>query len=378
MRRVKVAALGTWFGVLCIAVTVSGCGGRKGPIEPTPPPELGLTCPPHIDATANDGVEADVTFEAAPKGGTPPITVECSPTAGGFPVGETHVVCQARDAASHTASCDFLVVVVVPPKLAVTRFDAFGDSITEGVVSLAPTLLSRLAMPDAYPAKLEALLASRYTGQTFSVINRGIGGERLETGRKRLPGVLDEDHPEVLLLLEGINNIRNVSIDQLAADLDAMVVSSRRRGVQVMLVTLLPVSSSREERQPGTMADIRAFNGEIARIADKYRTGPVVDMFSVFSASPSLIGADGLHPTADGYTRMAEVFFDAIRSRYEEASPPPANIPAGSLVSTAPAVRTVDVRARRGTAGAAPAAARRSATLETSRHVSARRQFETH
>jgi acyl-CoA thioesterase I len=321
MRRAKREARLPWMRLVPVAIFLSACGGHKGPTSPTPQP-LGLTCPPRIDATANDGVEAGVTFNAAAQGGTPPVSVECSPAAGGFPVGETHVICNARDAASQTASCDFVVVVVIPPKITFTRFDAFGDSITEGVVSLAPTLLQRIAMPEAYPAKLEGLLAARYTAQTVTVINSGVGGERLETGRKRLPGVIDAEHPQVVLILEGINNIRNVSTAQLADDLDRMVVTARRRGVQVMLSTLLPVSSSREAQMPGTLADIQAFNGEIARIADKYRTGPVVDAFSAFAATPSLIGSDGLHPTADGYNRLAEVFFDAIKSRYEAAAPP--------------------------------------------------------
>jgi lysophospholipase L1-like esterase len=320
MRRAKVGTLGRLMGLLFVAVALSACGGRKGPTAPTPQP-LALACPPRIEATANDADGTSVSFEIGIHGGTQPVSFQCSPAAGGFPVGETHVVCDARDAASQTATCEFLVVVVVPPRLAVTRFGAFGDSITEGVVSLGPTLLQRLTMPEAYPAKLETMLAARYTAQTFTVINRGVGGERLETGRKRLPGVLDADHPEVLLLLEGINNIRNVSTAQLATDLDSMVVTTRRRGVQVMLATLLPISSSREESMPGSLADIRAFNGEIVRIANKYRTGPVVDAFTAFSAAPSLIGADGLHPTAEGYTRLAEVFFDAIRARYEEAAP---------------------------------------------------------
>jgi lysophospholipase L1-like esterase len=320
MWRVKGGAFGRRTCLVFVVVVLSACGGKKGPTSPTStPPQLALTCPSRVEANANDGVQAEVTFEVATQGGTQPVSFECSPPAGQFPVGETHVRCNGQDAASQTATCDFLVVVVVPPKLAVTRFDAFGDSITEGVVSLGLSLLERLAMPEAYPAKLQGMLATRYSAQTFTVVNQGIGGERLETGRKRLPSILDADHPQVVLILEGTNNIRGVTTAELAADLDRMVVTARRRGVQVMLSTLLPISSSREERMPGTMADIRAFNGEIVRIANKYRSGPVVDAFSAFSAAPSLIGSDGLHPTAEGYTRLAEVFFDAIKARYEEA-----------------------------------------------------------
>lgn len=287
-------------------------------MAPTPQP-LGLTCPTRIDATATNSGPVGVTFNPESHGGTPPINIECSPAAGDFAVGETPVTCHATDAANQTASCEFIVAVVIPPKLAVTKFDAFGDSITEGVTSLTDSLVDSIPMPEAYPGKLESMLAQRYAAQTFTVFNRGIGGEELAQGRKRLPGVLDADHPEVLLLLEGINNIRGVTTDALADDLDRMVTTARRRGVKVILAKLLPISSGREARMPGTMGRIEAFNGEIVRIAGKYHMDPVVDTFAAFSANPSLIGADGLHPTAEGQTRLAELFFDAIKARYEEA-----------------------------------------------------------
>jgi acyl-CoA thioesterase-1 len=308
-----------WMRLIFLCAYLSSCGSHSS-TAPTPVP-LALTCPQRIDASANAAGEANVTFDPTSQGGTPPISIECSPAAGTFHLGETPVSCHATDARSQTATCDFVVVVVAPPRLAVTRFDAFGDSITEGVVSVAESLLVQLPAPDAYPTKLETMLNARYTAQTITVLNRGIGGERLATGRARLPGVLDEDHPEVLLLLEGINNIRGVSTDQLATDLDAMVRSARRGGVKIMLATLLPISSSREARNPGTMDRIEAFNEQIVRIANKYRIGPVVDTFTPFAEMPALIGSDGLHPTADGYTRLAEVFFDAIRARFEVEAP---------------------------------------------------------
>jgi lysophospholipase L1-like esterase len=31
----------------------------------------------------------------------------------------------------------------------------------------------------------------------------------------------------------------------------------------------------------------------------------------------SLIGEDGLHPTEQGYQKLAEIFFDAIKAKYE-------------------------------------------------------------
>ncbi len=36
----------------------------------------------------------------------------------------------------------------------------------------------------------------------------------------------------------------------------------------------------------------------------------------MFDANPELIGADGLHPTIEGQTRIAEAFRDEIVRRY--------------------------------------------------------------
>lgn len=178
-----------------------------------------------------------------------------------------------------------------------------------------------MGLPDAYPGQLEQMLSARYTAQTITVVNRGIAGERLEQGRERLPDVLDEDQPEVLLLLEGVNNIRNVPTQELAGDLDDMVREARRRNIEVLIATLLPISDEREEGRPGTQQAIENLNDEIFDIARKNRIGRAVDLYTVFKSMPSLIGMDGLHPTSAGYRQMAQVFFETIRERYEVVPP---------------------------------------------------------
>ena len=84
---------------------------------------------------------------------------------------------------------------------------AFGDSLTEGQVSPAPTLLMRLVSPQAYPGRLQAMLVERYTAQTPVVINQGMSGERAEDGASRFVRAIRNDNPEAVLLLEGINDI---------------------------------------------------------------------------------------------------------------------------------------------------------------------------
>jgi lysophospholipase L1-like esterase len=305
------------------AVLAAACGGS--PNRPTP--TFSLECPPRADAATPSFGGTEVSFEVTPIGGRPPAAVVCTPASGStFPIGDTTVSCTATDAASQTTSCSFPVVVTRTPTLAWTRFLAFGDSITEGKTSAAPDVLWQLDFPDAYPGQLQQMLAARYAAQTIDVLNRGRGGETLPDGRRRLPGVLDADQPEVLLLLEGVNNIAGLTRTgrDLAADLENMVREARRRNIQVLIATLLPVGDQWEARFPGTQEAIRTLNEKIPRIAARNDLGSPVDLYTVFSQAPSLLGMDGVHPTPTGYTRMAEVFFDAIAQRYEIDEPPPA------------------------------------------------------
>jgi hypothetical protein len=70
-------------------------------------------------------------------------------------------------------------------------------------ISLAPFI--RLALSETYPDKLEQFLRQRYPAQEIVVFNSGRGAEHTGQGAQRLPGVLDAEHPQVVLILEGIN-----------------------------------------------------------------------------------------------------------------------------------------------------------------------------
>src|SRR5690606_3128096 len=55
----------------------------------------------------------------------------------------------------------------------------------------------------------------------------------------------------------------------------------------------------------------------------------LVDAYAAFAPErATLIGEDGLHPTPAGYTRLAELFRDAIQANFE-LPPPAAPAPAG-------------------------------------------------
>jgi lysophospholipase L1-like esterase len=93
-------------------------------------------------------------------------------------------------------------------------------------------------------------------------------------------------------------------------DLRDMVRDAQARNIQVFLATLLP------QRPGGSRANspdlIPSANDRIRQMAANQGV-PVVDLYQAFNGSPDpYIGADGLHPTEQGYQKVAQTFFDAL------------------------------------------------------------------
>jgi lysophospholipase L1-like esterase len=240
----------------------------------------------------------------------------------------TTVLCTATDRAQRTATCSFTVTVVAPPYLKYVRYLAFGDSMTEGQDGLpvpagSPSRYVPLVVrPEiAYPTRLQEWMRARYTAQTTQAINRGKGGESAVDGAKRLPSDLTTYRPEVVLLLEGANDIfggNAAAVVTAASALRTMVRETRARGLPAYLATLPP------QRQGGPRAGgyalVVPLNTEIQKIATE--EGAVfVDIYTAFNGDLSLIGPDGLHPNEAGYLRMAETFGLRIRQTLEIAFP---------------------------------------------------------
>jgi lysophospholipase L1-like esterase len=306
--------------MIVVVTQVVACGGN--PNEPSPQ-QLTLSCPLTVtlEPTSPSGVVAGFAQPVA-QGGRAPVTIECAPAPGSvFPIGETETQCTATDADLQRTSCRFTIAVRASQTLAKTHFLAFGDSITAGTVSNPALELVLLDKPDSYPFKVEQMLRVKYPAQDVSVLNRGWGGERLDEGVKRLPIVLDADRPEVLLLLEGVIEVRRIPTSRNVGYLRTMISDAQTRGIDVLIATLMPVSAALEAKNPGTNAAIVRLNVEIVRLAQEFGLGEPVNLFALGQAEPQILGADGLHPTADGYTRIAEVFRDAILSRYDTGVP---------------------------------------------------------
>ena len=299
----------------------AGCG--HSPMAPDDPTGPVITCPSAVTVQSPDDGPVSVSFAPATiVGGVAPVTLSCTAGSGNaFPVGMTNVTCTATDSRARASACRFAITVRPVPALTVTRFLAFGDSLTEGVISPPGAVFPN----EAYPLKLQGLLAQRYTRQSVTVINEGRAGEYAccdsaasSGGRRRLPDVLTRQHPDVLLLMEGTNDLLEPDgFTRGISALEQMVVEARTRGMLVFLATIPPQRSGGARNRGAVAAMIPRFNDEIRALATR-QSVTMVDVYAAIEPDlQRLIGPDDLHLVPEGYTVVAQTFFEVIRARLE-------------------------------------------------------------
>ena len=155
---------------------------------------------------------------------------------------------------------------------------AFGDSLTEGTGAKRGF---------AYPRQLQNISG-------YEVINAGIAGEVSADGLKRLPRVLTEHSPDLVILCHGGNDLlRKLNITQLRHNLERMIDIIRQSGAEVVLVGV---------PKPALLlgpADV------YVDIAEKYQLVANLDIVSDVLSHPSW-KADPVHPNAAGYQQIAQ------------------------------------------------------------------------
>jgi lysophospholipase L1-like esterase len=328
-----------------------GCASSTTP-TPTPPPTEDppkVTCPAAQTIQLKTGSSIAVTF-ANPTilNGKPPVTSTCTRQSGSlFDIGTTGVSCTVTDALQRTDTCAFSVTVLAPlppPVLIATSFLAFGDSITWGedgrnsALETSARLLPRVQLPftQTYPGVLLKELSDRYTTQIVTVDNGGRSGEAITdaatsdtpTARSRFDGLL-RGHG-VVLIMEGTNDLAkaHVAANRTAQDnilagaatgLGQMVRDAKSSGARPFLATIAPMNPTGSRGQTFGWDLVMGFNERVATLAANEDV-PLVDVNKAFGGNLSLLGADGVHPTAEGYKVIADAFLAAIESTLETKS----------------------------------------------------------
>lgn len=164
---------------------------------------------------------------------------------------------------------------------------AFGDGITFGTGAAAG---------EGFPEVLERLVGRR-------VVNAGVEGETTAAGRQRLPAVLAEVQPKLVILCHGGEDMtQDLEASQIIANLRAMVEIIGASGAEVLLVAVPP---------PATHFQPAAFYVQISR---DLKTSIEVSALSNILSKKEL-RSEGLHLNAQGYAALAKALAKRVTVR---------------------------------------------------------------
>jgi lysophospholipase L1-like esterase len=259
-----------WFTVVCL-VAVSGCS--KTPTSPT--------------QTSTDAAQIVI-------GSLPQVTTAAPPPR----------------------------ITVAPPRaIGVTRFIAFGDSITWGAQSAYDTRFIFAAASGGYPERLHAGLNAYHAPQQFVVFNEGVPGEWASDPRTlpRLRAAIVARQAQAVLLLEGINDLSGgYGVSRTVTALGQLVTAATSMGVPVVIATMFQTYQSTAPdgvvRTNGA-TEVPAFNSQIRQLVAGRANVYLVDLEPVMRAR-SYVGNDGIHLTDAGFEVMASSFLAVIEGSF--------------------------------------------------------------
>ncbi|MBD9589357.1 arylesterase [Pseudomonas sp. PDM03] len=187
------------------------------------------------------------------------------------------LMCMAQNAAAGT-------VLIVGDSISA----GFGLDTREGWVSLLEQRLKREGFDD-------------------KVINASISGDTSAGGRARLPALLAEHKPELVILeLGGNDGLRGMLPIQLQQNLAAMINSSKASGAKVLLLGMqLPPNYGARYN--------KAFAEAFSNVATEKKIPLVPFFLDGVGGHPDLMQSDGLHPTAGAQDKLLENVWPTLK-----------------------------------------------------------------
>ena len=161
---------------------------------------------------------------------------------------------------------------------------AFGDSLTSGV-GARPEL--------SYPVQLSRFLGRR-------VVNAGVPGEISVEGARRLPGLLDQLEPELLIICHGGNDIlRKLDREELQTNLRRMYEAANQRDIEVVIIAVPQLGFG--------LDDVKLYQ----ELADELQIPVLKGALGKLLAN-NQYKSDPAHLNDQGYRKLAEAVADLL------------------------------------------------------------------
>ena len=125
------------------------------------------------------------------------------------------------------------------------------------------------------------------------IINASVSGETSSGGKTRLPALLNEHKPDIVILeLGGNDGLRGQPLKLLENNLQAMIDTSKSSGAQVILAGMqIPPNYG-----PRYSSEFKAL---YEKLAEKNQSGLIPFLLEGIGGNAELMQRDGIHPTAE-------------------------------------------------------------------------------
>lgn len=154
-----------------------------------------------------------------------------------------------------------------------------------------------------------ALLEQRLKSEGFNdkVVNASISGDTSAGGQARLPALLAEHKPELVILeLGGNDGLRGQLPTQLQQNLASMIDSSKASGAKVLLLGMqLPPNYGVRYTQ--------AFAEVYSKLANEKNIALVPFFLEGVGGNPELMQADGIHPAVAAQGKLLENVWPTLK-----------------------------------------------------------------
>lgn len=128
-----------------------------------------------------------------------------------------------------------------------------------------------------------------------AVVNASISGETSSGGRTRLPALIRQHRPDIVVIELGANDgLRGLPVPAAEANLRAMIELAQKNKARVLLIGMrMPPNYGRDYTE--------RFHAVYAKLAKEYKTGLVPFMLDGVAEKPALFQPDRLHPAAEAH-----------------------------------------------------------------------------
>lgn len=191
---------------------------------------------------------------------------------------------------------------------------ALGDSTTAGT----PFFKSPIEAAPNGSGDATAPFAYRMTQvhPDWTVLNRGVNGERSDQIAARFDRDVLAAHPQFVVILAGVNDVyQGRSVESVTAQLKAMYDKARAAKIPVIAGSIVPYNTATPDQNARMHAINDWIRAEATRdsnvtFVDTRKAAAIPDNIDLLASSP-----DGLHPSIAGYHRMGDAVAAAIAAK---------------------------------------------------------------